>query len=588
MSTWPPRVFESAQCPFNVALRSALERIVTTSGPGFSDWQWRLITLPFAFGGLGIYSTGDVLNYAFLALRLQSAVLQTKLLRHVGIVAYGFTFDDALSVFNNSMEIDFLSNPCEIAAPKLMKKMTDIYFTRVTKDAISTFSLSSRQMALWKSQMEDHTSDWLRAVDFVPGRANDAVTLLKRIQKFSVTQDIGARTAIHIFNRTGFAIVKGVEAQIVFTPGPNSQFALPNDETFGTFDECNSQYSNDNNESKSDVGDDSDDGSEVAAQSHSQGVMDYMNGVGDASDDDTDDKFLEVNGLKVHIAEIGNETSPVVVFVHGFPEIWYSWRHQMIDVANAGYRAIALDCRGYGLSDPPPDTEKFGFSDIVDDLLAIVDSLVCKDAGTRPTYMFALRYPTRVTGVISIGIPHAPSGSPGWLKELPEGFYINRWREPGRAEADFGRLDAKTVVRNIYILFSRNEIPIASENQEIMDIVEPSTPLPSWLTEEDLSAYGALYEKSGFLNALKVPYRSLEEEYGTVDPVIKNPMLLIIGEKDYFFKFPGVDDYVKSGMVKHFASDLEIEYVPEGSHFVQEQFPDKINQLILRFLSKLK
>ena len=86
-------------------------------------------------------------------------------------------------------------------------------------------------------------------------------------------------------------------------------------------------------------------------------------------------KFIEVNGLKVHIAEIGNETSPVVVFVHGFPEIWYSWRHQMIDVANAGYRAIALDCRGYGLSDPPPDTEKFGFSDIVDDLLAIVDSL---------------------------------------------------------------------------------------------------------------------------------------------------------------------------------------------------------------------
>ncbi|GKB07206.1 hypothetical protein Tco_0835490 [Tanacetum coccineum] len=215
MRTCLPRVFESVQCSFDVALRSALERIVTTYGPGFSDWQWRLSTLPFAFGGLGIYSTGDVLNYAFFASRLQSAVFQTKLLRHVGIVAYGFTFDDALSVFNTSMEIDFLSNPCEIAAPKLMKIMTDIYFTRVIKDAISTFSLSSRQMALWKSQMEDHTSDWLRAVDFVPGRANDAVTLLKRIQKFSVTQDIGARTAIHIFNRTGFAIAKGVEAQIV-------------------------------------------------------------------------------------------------------------------------------------------------------------------------------------------------------------------------------------------------------------------------------------------------------------------------------------------------------------------------------------
>lgn len=81
-------------------------------------------------------------------------------------------------------------------------------------------------------------------------------------------------------------------------------------------------------------------------------------------------------------------------------------------------------------------------------------------------------------------------------------------------------------------------------------------------------------------------YRSLDEEYDIVDPVIKNPMLLVMGEKDYFLKFPGMEGFIKSGMVKHFASDLEIEYVPEGCHFVQEQFPDKVNPLILAFLSK--
>ncbi|KAJ0598509.1 putative soluble epoxide hydrolase [Helianthus annuus] len=280
-------------------------------------------------------------------------------------------------------------------------------------------------------------------------------------------------------------------------------------------------------------------------------------------------KFLQVNGVKLHLAEIGNESSPAVVFVHGFPEIWYSWRHQMIAVAAAGFRAISLDCRGYGLSDPPPDINKFGFSDIVDDILAILDSLainkifiVAKDAGVRSAYVFTLRYPTRVTGVITLGIPHTPFGRSRYLTELPEGFYINRWREPGRAEADFGRLDAKTVVRNIYIMFSRSEIPIASENQEIMDIVDASTPLPSWFTEEDLSAYAALYEKSGFHNSLKVPYRVIEEEYGIEDPVIKNPMLLIVGEKDYFLKFTGVED------------------------FVQEQFPEKVNPLIIVFLRK--
>ncbi|GJT34418.1 reverse transcriptase domain-containing protein, partial [Tanacetum coccineum] len=120
-----------SQHSFDAALRSALERIVTASGPGFDDWQLRLVTLPFAFGGLGVYSAGDVLNYAFLASRLQSASLQTKLLRHSGIVASGPAFEDALCGFNLKMEIDLLSNPTKIAAPKLMKKLADIYISRV-------------------------------------------------------------------------------------------------------------------------------------------------------------------------------------------------------------------------------------------------------------------------------------------------------------------------------------------------------------------------------------------------------------------------------------------------------------------------
>ncbi|GJT69080.1 reverse transcriptase domain-containing protein [Tanacetum coccineum] len=162
--TCPPRFFESAQCSFDVALHSALERIITAFGPGFGDWQWRLATLPFAFRGLGVYCAGDVLNYAFLASRLQSVGLQTKLLRHAGIFDYRPNFDDALCVFNTSIKNDIMSNSSEIAAPKLMKKLADIYFTRVTNTAESTFSLSPRQMALWKSQMEDHTSYWLRVV----------------------------------------------------------------------------------------------------------------------------------------------------------------------------------------------------------------------------------------------------------------------------------------------------------------------------------------------------------------------------------------------------------------------------------------
>ncbi|KAK2973960.1 hypothetical protein RJ640_030139 [Escallonia rubra] len=304
--------------------------------------------------------------------------------------------------------------------------------------------------------------------------------------------------------------------------------------------------------------------------------------------DGIEHKFIEVNGLKLHVAEIGTG-SPAVVFLHGFPEIWYTWRHQMVAVAKAGFRAIAPDYRGYGLSDPPPEPEKASFSDFIADLLALLDVLaiskvflVGKDFGAMVAYPFALLHPDRVSGVVTLGVPFMPPGPPKHHKSLPEGFYISRWREPGRAEADFGRLDAKTVVRNIYILFSRSEIPTASEDKEIMDLVEPSTPLPSWFTEEDLATYGALYEKSGFRTALKVPYRSFGEQSDGKDsddvpqPKVEAPALFIMGEKDYVFKFPGMDEYIRTGQVKMFVPNLEIIILPDGTHFVQEQFPDQV------------
>ncbi|XP_022845670.1 uncharacterized protein LOC111368578 [Olea europaea var. sylvestris] len=311
--------------------------------------------------------------------------------------------------------------------------------------------------------------------------------------------------------------------------------------------------------------------------------------------DEIEHKYVQANGLKLHVAEIGSESSPVVVFLHGFPEIWYSWRHQMIAVAKAGFRAMAPDYRGYGLSDPPPQPEKTTFLDLISDLLAILDALniskvflVSKDFGSAVVSIFVLLHQERVSGFVTLGVPFRPPRLPTHHKLLPEGFYISRWQEPGRAEADFGRLDAKTVVRNIYIMFSRSEIPIAQENQEIMDIVEPSTPLPSWFSEEDLATYGALYQKSGFQTALQVPYRAFldrKNELNIPIPKVEVPALLIMGEKDYVFKFPGIEDYTRNGEVKKFVPKLDIIYIPEGTHFVQEQFPDHVNELILNFLT---
>ena len=86
--------------------------------------------------------------------------------------------------------------------------------------------------------------------------------------------------------------------------------------------------------------------------------------------------FIQVDdGLKLHVAEIGSESSPAVIFLHGFPEIWYTWRHQMIAVANAGFRVVAPDFQGYGLSDSPAEPEKASFADFVNDIVSILDSL---------------------------------------------------------------------------------------------------------------------------------------------------------------------------------------------------------------------
>ncbi|KAL5132232.1 Bifunctional epoxide hydrolase 2 [Glycine soja] len=251
-------------------------------------------------------------------------------------------------------------------------------------------------------------------------------------------------------------------------------------------------------------------------------------------------------------------------------------RHQMIAAASAGYQAIAFDFRGYGLSEHPAEPEKAKLLDLVDDVVGLIDSLsitkvvlVGKDFGAVPAYILAALHPDK---------------------------------EPGRAEADCCHFDVKSVIRNIYTLFSGSEI-LAGDNQEIMDLYNPSTPLPPWFSEEDLATYVSLYEKPGFRFALQVPYSlgyisniitannphgTLGVDSGISDPKITVPALLMMGEKDYVvFKSFGMEDYIQSGTVKNFVPDLEIIYI-SGSHLVHEQFPEKVNQLIIEFLNKQK
>ncbi|KAG5006341.1 hypothetical protein JHK82_024302 [Glycine max] len=179
----------------------------------------------------------------------------------------------------------------------------------------------------------------------------------------------------------------------------------------------------------------------------------------------------------------------------------------MIAAAKAGYWTIAFDFRGYGLSQHLAEPQKANLLDLVDDVVGLLASLsITKDFGAFPGYIVTSLHPDKVDSVIMLGVPFMLPG-PSAIENLPKGSYVIKWQEAGRAKAYFVRFDVKSVIRNIYTLFSRSEIPIAGDNQEIMDLYDPTTPLPPWFSEEDLTTYASLYEKFGFRFALQVPYR---------------------------------------------------------------------------------
>eukprot|EP00253_Pinus_taeda_P031009 PITA_31009 len=306
-------------------------------------------------------------------------------------------------------------------------------------------------------------------------------------------------------------------------------------------------------------------------------------------------KQVNVGGLNLHVAEIGS--GPAVLLLHGFPEIWYSWRHQMISLGEAGFHAIAPDFRGYGLSDQPSEPEKAGYYDLVEDLVGLLDALgiekvlvVGKDFGAAIAYYLGLCHPDRVKGIVTMGIPYWKPGRLDNWGSAPTGLYFRHWQEPGRGLADLGRFDAKAVVRNIYTLFASSELPVAEDGKEVMDLYDPSRPLPPWFTEDDLLIYSSLYEKSGFVFPMQVPYLCSNRDPGRLTPfrdcTIQAPCLLIMGTKDYYLKFPGIEYYVNSEMLKSAVPNIEINFFPEGTHFVQEQFPEEVNKLLLGFLNQ--
>lgn len=315
-------------------------------------------------------------------------------------------------------------------------------------------------------------------------------------------------------------------------------------------------------------------------------------------------RFIETNGIRMHLAEAGD--GPLVVLLHGFPESWYSYRHQLAALADAGYHAVAPDQRGYGQTDRPAEVEGYTQLHLVGDVIGLLDGLgaetavvVGHDWGAPVAWNTALFRPDRVRGVVGLSVPYLPRGPVSMLTAmralLGEGFYMNYFQAPGVADAELAR-DVETTMRQL--LFSASgDVPLAGEpgqpvvppGQGFLDLlVEPPT-LPRWLTAADVAFYVAEFERTGFTGGLNW-YRTIDRSWELMAPWqgarVIPPALYVAGDRDLVVHFPGMKDLV--GALPALVPNLTRTIMLAGcGHWTQQERPNEVNAALLEFLGTL-
>jgi len=316
-------------------------------------------------------------------------------------------------------------------------------------------------------------------------------------------------------------------------------------------------------------------------------------------------RFIETNGIRMHIAEQG--TGPLVVLLHGFPESWYSWRHQLPALAEAGYHAVAPDQRGYGQTDRPTEIEHYTQLHLVGDIVGLLDALgeekavlVGHDWGGPVTYNTALLRPDRFRGVVLLSTPYVPRGPFSMLAAmqsvLGEGFYMAYFQKPGVAEAELER-DVRTTMRTFLYSASGDapqpqegvQQPVVPEGKGILDIMAQPQTLPAWLTEDDVDFYAAEFARTGFSGGLNW-YRTIDKSWELMAawngaPLLA-PTLYIVGDRDLVFHFPGVSDLIANQQA--FVPNLKRTVILPGcGHWTQQERVVEVNAAMIEFLKGL-
>ncbi|MEU5591719.1 alpha/beta hydrolase [Streptomyces sp. NPDC020298] len=311
--------------------------------------------------------------------------------------------------------------------------------------------------------------------------------------------------------------------------------------------------------------------------------------------------MVDVNGVRLHIAEQGD--GPLVVLLHGFPESWHSWQHQFGPLADAGFRVVAPDQRGYGRSDHPGDVDAYTILHLVGDVVGLVQALgeekayvVGHDWGAPVAWHTALLRPDMVLGVAGLSVPPPFRGTRAPLAAMEERFggrfYWNYFNRPGVADAEFAA-DTRTALRKF--LFSASgdaarsgevKQPLVHPGQGWLASMPDPGVLPEWLTEDDLDALTESFSQ-GFTGALNW-YRNLDRNWELTAPwhgaVITRPALYIYGDRDPVPAFPGTPELIEK--LPELMPSLRrgpLELAGCG-HWTQQERPHEVNAALIEFL----
>jgi pimeloyl-ACP methyl ester carboxylesterase len=325
---------------------------------------------------------------------------------------------------------------------------------------------------------------------------------------------------------------------------------------------------------------------------------------------DVTHRFVDTNGIRMHVAEAGR--GPLVVLCHGFPESWFSWRHQLAALAAGGFHAVAPDQRGYGQTSAPEAIEQYTLLHLVGDLVGLLDALgeqtavvVGHDWGAPVAWHAALLRPDRFPAVVGLSVPFRPRGTTRPTTVMPQTeeavFYQLYFQEPGVAEADLERDVGASLKQILYWASGEAREGSASAAMPVGDAgmvprarglvqsrPEPPRP-PGWLGGEEFDFYVQEFTRTGFRGGLNW-YRNIDRNWELLAPWagarVTVPALYVAGDRDLVLAFRGMDQLLPA--LPQLVPDLRRTVILPGcGHWTQQERPAEVNAALVEFLRHL-